>query len=220
MLRCAQHYTSESLFHSMTRGEPTYNLASANIAAIDVAEAEDAVDDGLDVLAVGEDHILLACGWIVGGAGIAVVLAALAGAKRQVVDAICVEGAGIVGETDEFLLAQVGVDLALHVPDQLRQVADDAGDVQLFLQGLQYLLLALRAPDIAHEISMARTHIFQRLLAVQMLRPRREIEPLEGVGVVGIRAAARVVGVAIVENGVGDIDIDAAERVDDGGEAA
>src|SRR5579884_411713 len=90
---------------------------AADIAAIDVAEAKDAVDDGLDVLAVGEDHILLACGWIVGGAGIAVVLAALAGAKREVVDAARIEGAGIVGETNKFLLAQIGIDLALHVPD-------------------------------------------------------------------------------------------------------
>src|SRR5579885_3507345 len=51
---------------------------SIDIAALDISQPENAIDDGLDIVAIGKNDILVGpYGWIVNGGEVAVVLAAL-----------------------------------------------------------------------------------------------------------------------------------------------
>ena len=50
--------------------------------------------------------------------------------------------------------------------------------IQLVFESQQEFLLAGGAPDVPEQIAMARAHIFQRCLAIQVLRAGRNIDAL------------------------------------------
>src|SRR5438874_1799606 len=96
--------------------------------------------------------------------------------------------------------------------EQLRNFRQDGGQIELLLERLKDLLLSLGAPDIAQEIGVTRAHVLQRLLAVQVLWPRRKIETL--IIVRSITAAASIFRIGVVDDRVRDVDIDATQRID------
>src|SRR5579884_1573582 len=102
------------------------------VATLCIAQIEDAIDDGLDSITVWNDHILIcSCPGIIEGSEIAVVLIALTGAKSNTLNGGIREGAPEVGEGDHLRFAEVGVDLSLHVLEQLLQVVQHVCQVEL-----------------------------------------------------------------------------------------
>src|SRR5947209_2355373 len=115
-------------------------------------------------------------------------------------------------EAHYLLFAQISIDAPLQIIEEWLQIAQYTPHIQLLLQRLQHLLLSLCAPDITHQVSMSRTHILQRLLPIQMLWPRPNIEPFKRIGTVGV--LPRIIRIYIINNRMRRNDIQPTQHID------
>ena len=111
------------------------------------------------------------------------------------------------GETEQLrqlVDRDVGPNGLLECVDELGQARDQVLGVRLLTERQQDSLLALAAIEVRRAV--ARSGVLQRLVAVHVLDPARDIDPLE------LPLVARVV---VVGDGDLDVDRDAADRIDD-----
>ena len=113
-------------------------------------------------------------------------MTSLTGTERNMLKSIGWQCVSESCQGKHLLLTQIGVDLPGQVFQQFREIAKNARDVQLLLERLKNLLLSLGTPNISHQIGMARTHIVQRLFAIQVLWAGNKRETLVSKGVIGV----------------------------------
>ena len=108
------------------------------MTALRIAQAEEMVDHRLDVLAARDNCILLSSRRrIVDSCFIAIVLIAGARPQRYMLDLIAGKRAPEKGKPEEFLLADIGIDIAAHISEQLRNFRQDGRQIELLLECLE-----------------------------------------------------------------------------------
>src|SRR5689334_8255951 len=96
-------------------------------------QSKNAIYYWLNRVAVGKNHDLIAIGRVIRFAEISIILVAIPRTKGQALNSFAVELTPKVSKFYHLLLAEVGINGASEIFEQIGQIFDDAAHSELFL---------------------------------------------------------------------------------------